>query len=238
MIKTAKKFGIEYQALKPSQKVLLQMPLWYHHGADKSKLQLNNHTKEKCLWQNHSIHLVSDALNLLKRLDLPEHLPTSECNCNACKVDRRKGCKNPHKCAEAASKQLHQLRKALESTCDPPHAHHLDEINLEEGDVLFDANFEMDNIADGFRIFTKLDDRTEAYEHPNDQVHTEDEQTVEVWCNGTSQQPGTAEARAGGGEWYSPFDDRNAAIAVPKDERQSAPTAAAIAVLYAILNAP
>ncbi|KAE9401682.1 hypothetical protein BT96DRAFT_817590 [Gymnopus androsaceus JB14] len=51
-------------------------------------------------------------------------------------------------------------------------------------------------------------------------------------------QPGTAEARAGGGAWYSPFDDRNAAIAVPKDERQSAPTAAAIAVLYAILNAP
>ncbi|KAE9401681.1 hypothetical protein BT96DRAFT_768840, partial [Gymnopus androsaceus JB14] len=84
-----------------------------------------------------------------------EHLPMSECNCNACKVDQRKGCKNPHKCAEAASKQLRQLQKHWNPLVTPPHAHHLDEINLEEGDVLFDANFEMDNIADGFRIFTK-----------------------------------------------------------------------------------
>ncbi|KAE9401125.1 hypothetical protein BT96DRAFT_992328 [Gymnopus androsaceus JB14] len=194
MISKAKNYGVKFIAPKPSEALQLQMPLWHHIGADPAKRQLNNDSKSICLRQNHNVTLVKDAMKMIERFDSDEHIPVQ-------------GCKSGLHVAQ----RLNQLQEHWDPTSQPK-SPELDYANLdlEEGDILFDTHLEIKNISDGFRVFTNW------------------------YC----KNPQTAEAKAGGGIWFSQHDNQNQSITLPDDARQTLPTATAAAVLKGLQLQP
>ncbi|KAJ3816631.1 hypothetical protein F5880DRAFT_1452795, partial [Lentinula raphanica] len=107
MMKVAKKYGVELENAGLPREAMMEMPLWYHIGADPNKKQLNRSNTAKCLQENHKIFKVKEAIAMMQRLSEGEHYPESFCRCDACSHDKDElGCRNPHKCAMAAADRL------------------------------------------------------------------------------------------------------------------------------------
>lgn len=140
MIKTAKKYAVNFYSLKPLQTVQLEMPLWYHLRADRNKLQINNNKRSRCLRTNHNVQVVGDVIQMLERLEAEDHVPFRGCACASCKYDRDQKCDNPHACASTAAYRLNQLLPSWNPTIPQPELNILDHIDTEEGDVLFDGD--------------------------------------------------------------------------------------------------
>ncbi|KAJ7145027.1 hypothetical protein C8R46DRAFT_918855 [Mycena filopes] len=53
MLKTAKKYGVKFDTLNPSNQIQGSLPLWHHAGGDPEKTQYPNSKSCCCLRQNH-----------------------------------------------------------------------------------------------------------------------------------------------------------------------------------------
>lgn len=189
MIRTAKKYAINFHSLKPSQTVQLEMPLWYHLGADRNKLQMNNSKRSRCLRATHNVQVVGDAIQMLKRLEVEDHVPLRGCTCTSCKHDRDQRCDNPHACISAVANRLNQLLPSWNPTIPQPELNVLDHIDAEEGDVVFDPKLETKFLSSGFRIFTNREWGQRSI--PETQtVHPELENLItDIWCTGYCLKP-------------------------------------------------
>ncbi|KAJ3713872.1 hypothetical protein C8R42DRAFT_592234 [Lentinula raphanica] len=117
MLKVAKKYSVELDSNGLPKDALLQMPLWYHIGADTSKVQRNRSTTAKCLQDNHKIFTIYEAIQLLQRLEEEEHYPANFCRCQQCAHDKDNlGCRDPHRCITAIAEQLSQLKTKWDPT--------------------------------------------------------------------------------------------------------------------------
>ncbi|KAJ7893569.1 hypothetical protein B0H13DRAFT_1625145, partial [Mycena leptocephala] len=127
-----------------------------------------------CLRLNHGIRIVRDALTIANRRTViirkphmvnPSGIGHMNCSCPSCYHDRMEfGCKNPGQCIETAkmlidnilpkwnptigkldlSQELSLTNDELESNKKPLQTDHI---------IVFDPNFTLSNMADGFRIF-------------------------------------------------------------------------------------
>ncbi|KAJ6536992.1 hypothetical protein B0H19DRAFT_853215, partial [Mycena capillaripes] len=110
MLKCAKKYGVEFNTLNPSQEIRNQLPLWHHHGENPAIRQTNNSAQSKCLRTNHKVVSSGQGMDVLARLDSPSHYADPKCVCTECIGDRLENkCKNPHKCAVAAGTRMGQI---------------------------------------------------------------------------------------------------------------------------------
>ncbi|KAF9069542.1 hypothetical protein BDP27DRAFT_1148676, partial [Rhodocollybia butyracea] len=237
MVKAAKKYSLDYNLLKPSQAIQMNMPLWHHIGEKKDMTQYNNSPTCKCLRQNHQVFEVKDAIAIIGRLDHPTHENHDKCLCTDCLNDRLYSkCKNPHQCATMAARKLNSLQEKW----DPQRSttnEHLDQINLEEGDILFDSRLDAHCLSEGFHVFTapttnKCTTPKPIQEHAAP-VNDGPETFSTIWCAGKCKGAKSDEATATAGIWLSPGNRLNKSIALPSTLRQSSPTAEAVAVLSA-----
>ncbi|KAJ7739790.1 hypothetical protein DFH07DRAFT_679873, partial [Mycena maculata] len=110
MVKCMNKYGVSFETVHPSNEIKEDMPLWHHPGKVPGKRQENNGRKAKCLRKKHAVIKVHDALDLIRRLDDPQHTRNEACSCDACEVDRTvRKCQNPHACIAAAAARLGQI---------------------------------------------------------------------------------------------------------------------------------
>ncbi|KAJ3826136.1 hypothetical protein F5880DRAFT_1467340, partial [Lentinula raphanica] len=227
MMKVAKKYAVELDHIGLPKDALLQMPLWYHVGADPSKVQRNRSAAAKCLQNNHRISTVHDAIQLLQRLEEEEHYPANFCRCQQCAHDKDQlGCRDPHKCITAVAERLNQLKPTWNPTKHDDNDLSIENITLEEGDACFrpyPANLQL---LSNFRVFTNRKWETHSQVAPQS-TETQPEPLQEhrentVWCGGYSQNPQTTTARAGGAIWYGRNSDQNRPVLLDKQKRQTA----------------
>jgi Reverse transcriptase (RNA-dependent DNA polymerase) len=125
IMKTGQKFGVNFEALKLSKSLKEQLPAWYHLGANRQMLSLNNHKASKCLRENHLIRTVGGLVQVMKRerdtSAIHKHLNRSNCACRYCKHDRQHfSCDAPNKCFLMARKLLSQLQAKWNPNNNPP----------------------------------------------------------------------------------------------------------------------
>ncbi|KAJ7018168.1 hypothetical protein C8F04DRAFT_977668, partial [Mycena alexandri] len=110
MLKTLKKYGIQFDTLNPSQEIQGALPLWHHTGEDPGKVQYHNTAAANCLRLNHGVLLVRQGMEVLQRLEDKSHKQSNRCRCLACNSDRRShGCEHPHSCTEQVERTLSRL---------------------------------------------------------------------------------------------------------------------------------
>ncbi|KAG1726451.1 hypothetical protein EDD22DRAFT_789484 [Suillus occidentalis] len=111
---------ISFAPLKLAKELKTQLPAWWHLGAAP---RTYNKTKNKCLQKTHSVNKIKDLIETSKRLDRPngneQHSQRKNCACPACKIDRRKGCLNPHKCAQIAKSILQKISPKFNPLVSP-----------------------------------------------------------------------------------------------------------------------
>ena len=107
MLKTARKYKVNFAAIKMTPHLSAQLPAWYHLSAEQKPIAS---AIAKCLLQKHDITRVADLLKTSARLRHPTRHPTHRknrnCTCQECASDRTLGCSNPHKCAKEALTRL------------------------------------------------------------------------------------------------------------------------------------
>jgi len=163
LIKTAKAANLTFAPLKLSKKLKLQLPAWFHMGAPP---RTYHKSRDECLKRVHKISKVKNLVKLCKRLCQGDrkHIPWHNCKCACCEEDRRKGCKNPHKCADAAEAIIMKLSPKLNPTAPSQKdaltlTHHRLEKNakadIANGDELtFNPSVTArSNLSECFRIF-------------------------------------------------------------------------------------
>ncbi|ETW82840.1 ribonuclease H [Heterobasidion irregulare TC 32-1] len=253
MLQTAKKYHINFAALKLSKELKSQMPVWHHLG-----LTPNHYKKQKnkCLLENHAIPTIVDMVKLARRTENPtyserRHHPRSTCACNPCKDDKRRGCPNPNKC----SRMAHKILKGLHPKFDPKITPVDDGLTLthqrteknntnraqKKGEILFDPSVTLQTeLVDGFRIFT---DPTKISPNPAHRlVNTRrgisvDEEAITAFTDGSCIINGKANAQSGAGIWISEGHPKNQAIKIA-NMSHSNQSGELVAVLATLIDAP
>ena len=253
MLRTAKKYHVNFVALKISKGLKDQMPAWHHLGlAPKHYRKRRN----KCLLENHDLSHVVDMVKLARRTENPDcdvrrHHPIKTCVCNSCKEDRRRGCANPNKCSRTAHEILQGLHPKFDPKINPPDdnltlTHRRREKNnmnrsQKKGKILFDPSVTLrTGLADGFRIFTNPERLSNAPAHrlTNTQRGIAlDEETIAAYTDGSCMNNGKANAQSGAGIWISEGHPGNRAIKIDgiSHSNQSGELTAVLAIL---LDAP
>ena len=115
MFQVGKKFGVRLDALKLPYTLKLQLPIWYHIGAESSLGRVNNSPASKCLRNTHNVKSVEDVMKVTDRIYKIEplgngtflkHQRRKNCKCKSCREDRTNGCQNPEICTKTAEKLL------------------------------------------------------------------------------------------------------------------------------------
>ena len=162
MVNTARKYGITFAGIRPTQTIRNSLPIWHHIYEDTKKRQIHQGQKSHCL-----CHTVGDAVKISTHLHQPDHEGTNLCECFDCVTDRTVNkCPNPHACATATKRKLDGIQPAWDPRCDtlPPPAqapltrHAAPAHNTES--VLFDPDLTLSTLENGFRTFTKWDNLT------------------------------------------------------------------------------
>lgn len=106
--------------------------------------------------------------------------------------------------------------------------------------IKFDPNVtEKGPISKGFRIFT--DPNAKMHQQPwrqRSRVQDENNENITVYTDGSCENNGQEDARAGAGIWYGPDDERNKALRVPKNMPQTNQTAELLAVYHVVQATP
>ncbi|EPS98431.1 hypothetical protein FOMPIDRAFT_58886, partial [Fomitopsis schrenkii] len=169
MIATAKKYGIQLEALRIGKALKKRLPAWYHLGAINKTKNLNNKKTSECMRNNHGVRVVADLVTLTTRdhntTDWSNASEKTECTCEGCRNDERKGCKNPVRCCEAAKEILDQLPPKWHPDREPQEdgltlttkRHGKNREAKENGSaILFNPTVtERGGLTENFRIFTK-----------------------------------------------------------------------------------
>ncbi|KAJ7664614.1 hypothetical protein DFH06DRAFT_934930, partial [Mycena polygramma] len=209
ILKCAKKYGTEFDTLQPSIAIRESLPLWHHHGENPSRRQTNNKPQSKCLRSNHKVMSSGDGMNVLTRLTSPDHSADAKCACTTCVDDRLENkYKNPHKCAVAVNERLDQFLVKWDPRT--PELIATASNALPAGEVRFTAPPEINNLAEGYRMFTKLQPVAPEGELVMTQVPIGPANgTTNAAISACVMNGGFAEAYCGAGIWFAHNDPRN-----------------------------
>ena len=229
MIKTARKYNTNLEALRLTPHLRAQLPTWYHLASKPAPII---GAAAKCLLSNHTSAKVADLVKISARIrnmesDLTAHIPSMYCYCDPCSSERNAGCYNPHACAVEAQKRLDQISAKL-NPLTPGTGH----LNLtltkrrknrntlarsQNGEIIFDPALTCkENLAECFRIFTdpnKISNEPAKRPIPRETTLRLDE--AEVYTDRACYDNGKANAQSGSGVWFGPNHDMNRAIRIP-----------------------
>ncbi|KAJ7617730.1 hypothetical protein FB45DRAFT_1102919, partial [Roridomyces roridus] len=178
MVKTAKKYDLQFTALSISKEIQLEMPIWSHIGLNEKEFGKISHRKAvKCLRQKHKTHSVRDILQIAqRRTTIPRHphminpsgMSRKNCGCPPCKRERTEyGCEDSGECVEAAKAIiacLHPKWNPLVASNDLCETLALTDGEIvsnrsRDGDgckkqgLIFDSNYRLTELSNGFRVF-------------------------------------------------------------------------------------
>jgi ribonuclease HI/exonuclease III len=245
MLRIGHELNTKFEVLNPTSNIKNKLPVWHHIGGNNALIELTNKPQAKCLRHLHQISTVSE-MNELANQTNENHQPRRNCNCNNCTTIRNTAkCKNPHKCQEMAQIIMQTLQPKWNPNNNTPPNH----LNLTPrrkarnkqaettGEpILFDPNNSVDQIEEGFRIFTKNEDENQDQENRANN-RPEGNQSITIYTDGSCTNTGQNNAQAGSGNWYGVNDPRNKAYRVP-GLQQTNQTAELYAILQAIKNTP
>ncbi|KAH9852907.1 hypothetical protein C2E23DRAFT_703320, partial [Lenzites betulinus] len=248
MIKVARKYNVRLDSPLPKEDLIKTLPIWYHFALVHSRSSANCKSS-RCLRNNHDVITVADCLSVIRAPTAADtHRNRRDCKCVQCMHDRNVlGCDDPARCAKAASAILGRLRDKWRpgtnantdglSLTRAQRDRNL--VNATARDVLtFDPSITQGMpIGNAFRVFLQ-----NGEEHgpracrPIRPFQLECESTV-VYTDGSCDENGASDARAGAGIWFGEGDERNAALRVPGG-CQTNQAAEAYAVLAAAESTP
>ncbi|KAJ7185336.1 hypothetical protein C8R46DRAFT_827296, partial [Mycena filopes] len=237
MLKCAKKYGVDFNTVNPSNEIKGEIPLWHHFGEDRKKTQHKNAKECVCLRERHNVHLVRDAMAMLRRLQSRTHERVQSCVCEDCSDDRiTRGCANPNACIAAIERKLSALLPKWDPRQSPPGPQTTRGEGPPEG---FEAPPQITSLTNGFRVLTKkaVIEPQEAHAPPA-REHTGAGTSQTVFVASIVGRSEAAKCVAGGGLWYGPDNPKNCAIRVPEGYPQTARTADVVATLIAVQQAP
>ena len=237
----SRKYGVELEALDPSDETRREMPVWLHRKACRDAAKIYTTDAAKCLKKKHKTHYMKQLAALLE--DVPEeHRQTNYCTCASCERASSQGCTHPHKCLETARKLLNALapkwRPEDQQTRDTENQWIPTTIgeNLSEG-VTVVTGRERTNLKDSIRIFTDRENLLDAATLEAQIDETSLDTELIVYMDGSCINNSTEEARAGSRIWYGNLDPRNTAICVP-GKKQSNQVGELMAILHAVKATP
>lgn len=256
MLKVARKYNLNLEALRLTPQLRAQLPAWYHIAAPPRPI---TGITAKCLINTHQNTTVAHLLKTSMRLRNPNanpqvpHLPRMFCYCHDCSEDRTKGCRNPHACATEAQTRLEQILPKF-NPLSPGLAH--GNLSLTKrrkrrnaiakplnGVILFDpAITSKEDLSECFRIFT---DPKRISNNPARRLEPRDTrlrlQEVSVYTDGACINNGKDDAKCGGGVWFGPNHNMNRALRIPgrAQSNQIGELGAVIAAIDAVpINQP
>jgi ribonuclease HI/exonuclease III len=244
MVKVARKYKVQMEALHPSIQVVKSLPIWSHASAN-DLLRLNTNIKEaKCMRKNHKIMTVGQTQDLANKRG-NSHKPQRSCQCNGCRETRQASkCHNPHKCQEMAI----QLLSSITPKWNPDREHNNDNLDLtpqrkgrneaaEKNNeaITFDPNISITRPQEIFRVFSEqhlISRNLATRPRPTPQSGL-----ITVYTDGSCKDNGYENARAGSGIWYGYDNPRNKALRLPGSE-QSNQRGELYAILQVIKETP
>ncbi|KAJ7172886.1 hypothetical protein C8R43DRAFT_816731, partial [Mycena crocata] len=234
MMNVARKYGVTFDTHNPSQKIRRNLPLWHHFGEDPGKRRINNADACVCLRLKHGAKTMGDAERISAWLSDRRHRAHKDCRCLDCVDDRAfMKCKNPHGCAKMAQTKLDSLQRKWDPRVPDLAIPDRDDPNPEE-EVIFTGPPKIENLTDGFRIFTKERKHLVIGPPPPPKIRQEGGQTEKVISLASAiRRGGQAEALAGAGIWCGAEELSNHGKMVPAELDQSLAGAEIIAALQA-----
>ncbi|KAJ7161823.1 hypothetical protein C8R43DRAFT_867293, partial [Mycena crocata] len=237
-LKTAEKdFDVRMECLAASREIIRDMPIWYHKHADPRIRRLNHAATSVCLRDNHKMKTVRDAERLADILNLVEHIPTDECECDACnETEENMQCLTPHSCSVKAQELLDTLPPKWDPRAEMPEDYELPP-DIDDEWTTFDRRITtFGSIKDVFRVFTE----GEICNTPPDMrlLCEPDLEPLYVATDGSCLNNGEDNAEAGAGIFFSEDNPNNMVIRVSDNIEQSNQTGEVVAVTQVALYAP
>jgi ribonuclease HI/exonuclease III len=230
LVRIAKKYGLRTDAIALTKGLTRKMPVWHHIEATK-KVRASKTTR--CLTYTHGIKTVGDAETLINTISPLDHRQGRDCTCNMCTEMKGKGCENPHVCVEKAK----ELLDTIPPRWDPRSTETVEEDeNREESDDDEDGwiNFNPALVTGGqigntLRIFTGKEPKMRG--SVRELIRRRDADWEEIAAtDGSCENNGHDNAKAGAGIYYGLEDQRNRAIRVPQEMKQSNQTGEMLAI--------
>jgi hypothetical protein len=182
---------------------------------------------------------VGNATDIIPRLGNAEHETNKHCECEDCTQDRvLRKCPNPHSCATAAQKRLGEILPKWDPRT-PDTYRIFEQLEYSENSVTFRDTEQIQTLAEGFRVFTKLSKDQNNLLIQNQQAPTiahqaPNIQPVNIYVGAASHRGGDADAAAGIGIFYSEEDPRNQIIKLPAEIEQSVSAAEILAAIIVL----
>ncbi|KAH9854954.1 hypothetical protein C2E23DRAFT_701037, partial [Lenzites betulinus] len=248
MICAARKYGVRCCAKLPSRDLKDLMPVWHHVGTVSSRARARREVMD-CLCLKHDVSTVGECMAVAKRIEAWEegHEDHKDCVCPQCTTDRGvSGCRAPHACAKAAERLIANIGPKWNPGMDG----NVDGLTLTRrrvednarawgtnDRVTFNPTIRQEGpAANAIRVFAASADGDEwATRAPR--PFAVDEESVEVYLDGSCVHGREGTPRAGCGIWYGDGDPRNKAVRV-SCERQTNQVAELEAVRIAATDVP
>lgn len=249
MLRSALKHKVKLPPTKLEPKTRMDMPIWYHTGLVGMKRPGFNTATGKCQRRNHRVKTVGDLLTLVKQTNRninKLHKPRKNCKCDSCQKMREEGCKNSHKCGESARRLLNSLGGewnplTIENLSNKQIGEGIRYLLDNEDSILFNKALHVDtSLKETFRVFAN--EETETMNKSNTSGSPQQvagsprpkigpAQWIRAYMDGSCENNGYENAKAGAGIWYGDGDPRNTAIKVPPHLKQSNNAGEALAIL-------
>jgi exonuclease III len=240
MLKTANKYGANFNAIKLSEDLQGELPAWLHLGA---MPRAYHALKTSCLKEHHKISTMRDLLRLATRHRTPGHWNNARCKCTDCMKDKKDHCQRPWKCSQNADEILAKIHKNFNMSNAPPkdnlthttrRVERFKQVNPSDESITFDPSVTMKNSLDeGFRIFAKSTSiNLEPANRPlNSRGINAVWEHVTAYTAGTCKHPNSSQATAGAGIWIEENSPYNEATKVPQTLAQTQATGEMLAVV-------
>ncbi|KAJ7579795.1 hypothetical protein C8J56DRAFT_897067 [Mycena floridula] len=245
MVYTAEKFGFFFDDIHPNVEIRAAMPLWHHIGEDPNKRQPNGGAVARCLRSRHSVILVGEAADMIKRFDDKTHTYQPLCPCSYCHEDRvQRLCPHPHKCAALAKRKLDCLKVKWDPRIpDTEDTSRPTELQLSQNDESESYPLHLpksiNSIPDGFRVLTLFTALDATQDPPISAPRVIDtDQPMTVWVSGISLHENYENTCTGGGIVFDGFSHKDRAIRVPRDLPQTRSSGVLTSILCAIQSTP
>ncbi|KAG1844406.1 hypothetical protein C8R48DRAFT_617993, partial [Suillus tomentosus] len=236
LLKTAKKYNINFAPIKISKDLKKNLPAWSHIGTPTNAY---HKAKTKCLNETHKSTKIKNLIKIRKRLthinDEDRHFPRKNCPCSACQKDRRIGCKDPHKCAQTANEILFRIAPKFNTKAKPKkdglsltrrrkeknHQAH----KSRQGEILFDPTTTIrSNLKDCFRIFSNPEHNSLTPAHrlqaPARGLNLLQDH-ITIFTDGSCINNGKENSRSGGGIWLGENHPKNLAFRIPGNKHSN-----------------
>ncbi len=224
MMKAAVKYRVRVDAPNPSEVLKGCMPVWYHMGRTEGR-SVANTIASKCLRDKHGVRTVLEAARVAERTYNATHRLSPSCGCEACGTDRAETeCENPSRCALAARKlvdnlqplwKLDRARREDGLSLTRNRKNRNLELRMNDGRVIFNPTVSSaGSLAAILRLFVPTTGRMSPARRPP-RPFSIPQTDVEVFTDGSCQENGSGNARAGAGLWFGNDDPRNRALRVP-----------------------